>query len=413
MQHAYPSLRWAPRTVDELVNKIASQPGPVRPVGAGHSFMPLVPTSGTLLTLDAITGIERHDPSKHTAVVRAGTRLGELGPALAAIGQEMPNLPDINKQSLAGALSTATHGTGRALQAMHGGVTAFDLVTAEGELLLCSASDNRDVFRAARVGLGMFGILTRVELQNRPLQRVRKRTWVTSTEEALAEWPSLMARHRNVEFYVVPFTGLSAIIALDETDQPAKPRGPDRDAETLMDLKLLRDLFGFSSGLRRRVAHAAMKDMPPEEAVDEGWKLLSNERPVRFHEMEWHFPLERQLAALEQALAVIERHRPDVFFPIEVRVIAQDDAWLSPFQDGPTGSVAVHAYYQDDFRFLFEMVEPVFRKHGGRPHWGKLNSLKAADFAALYPRWRDAMQVRAQLDPRGRLLNDYLRSLVS
>jgi FAD/FMN-containing dehydrogenase len=180
-----------------------------------------------------------------------------------------------------------------------------------------------------------------------------------------------------------------------------------------MDLKRLRDLFGFSSSVRHSVAHAMMKDLPPEEAIDEGWKLLSNERPVRFNEMEYHFPIENQMLALQEVLAAIEKHRPDVFFPIEVRVIEQDDAWLSPFNRGVSGSIAVHAYYQDDYQFLFDLVEPIFRKHGGRPHWGKLNSLRGADFAALYPRWRDAMRLRGELDPQGRLLNEYLQTVVS
>ncbi len=413
IQRSYPALRWAPQSVDELAAKIASQPGPIRAVGAGHSFMPLVPTNGTLITLDGLSGVVSHDAIQQTALVNAGTRLGDLGPALAAIGQEMPNLPDINKQSLAGGLATATHGTGRAFKALHGEVRSLQIITAQGQVLDCDAHRNSNLFHAARVGLGAFGIVTQVELQNRPLQRVLKQTYVIPTEAAIAQWPTLIKQHRNVEFYAVPFTGLAAIITADETELPAKPRGPDQDTETLMDLKRLRDLFGFSSTVRRRVAQAMMKDLPPEEAIDEGWKLLSNERPVRFNEMEYHFPLENQLAALREVLAAIEAHRPDVFFPIEVRVIDQDDAWLSPFNWGVSGSIAVHAYYQDDYQFLFDLIEPIFRKHGGRPHWGKLNSLRAADFAALYPRWRDAMAVRKQIDPQGRFLNDYLKTVMA
>jgi FAD-linked oxidoreductase len=326
----------------------------------------------------------------------------------------MPNLPDINKQSLAGALSTATHGTGRAFKALHGEVLAIQLVTATGELLECSAERNSDVFNAARVGLGAFGIVTRVTLQNRPLKRVRKRTFIVSYEEALAQWPSLIAQHRNVEFYAIPFTGLAAIITVDETDAAVTPRGPDQDTQALLDLQRLRDLFGFSSNLRRRLAQAAMRDLPPEEAVDEGWKLLSNERPVRFNEMEYHLPFGAQMRALQEVVSVIERERRDVFFPIEVRVIDGDDAWLSPFnRTGLTGSIAVHAYYQDDYQFLYELIEPIFRKYDGRPHWGKLNSLRSTDFAALYPRWRDAVALRAQLDPQGRFLNDYLGTVIA
>ena len=167
----------------------------------------------------------------------------------------------------------------------------------------------------------------------------------------------------------------------------------------------------YLPGVRRSLAQSAFRDAPPAEAVDEGWKLLSNERPVRFNEMEYHLPLEGQVAALREVTAAIEKHRPDVFFPIEVRVIEADDAWLSPFHGRVSGSVAVHAYYKDDYSFLFEIVEPILRKHGGRPHWGKLHSLKYRDFAALYPRFREAAEVRATLDPEGRMLNHHLRTI--
>jgi FAD/FMN-containing dehydrogenase len=151
----------------------------------------------------------------------------------------------------------------------------------------------------------------------------------------------------------------------------------------------------------------------PEEAVDEGWKLLSTERPVRFNEMEFHMPADAQLSALKEVVATIEKHRPDVFFPIETRRIATDDAWLSPFQGGEHGSVAVHAYYKDDYDFFFTLIEPIFRRHGGRPHWGKLNNLKTQDFAALYPRWNDFVALRRQMDPDGRLMNSYLKGIMA
>jgi FAD/FMN-containing dehydrogenase len=220
-----------------------------------------------------------------------------------------------------------------------------------------------------------------------------------------------VAAHRNVEFYAFPFTGMAAVITVDETDQPVRPRRPDTDADMLKDLKRLRDWTSFLPALRRLIAHATFKDTPAAEAVDEGWKLLSNERPIRFNEMEYHVPLDAQMGALREVLATIERHRPDVFFPIEARVIAADEAWLSPFHGRVTGSIAAHAYYKDDYEFLFERIEPIFRRFEGRPHWGKLHSLKARDFPSLYPRWADACAVRASLEPDGRMLNDHLREV--
>lgn len=409
--HAYPAARAAPASEDELVSILKSAAGPVRPVGAGHSFTALVPTGGTLLSLDRMAGLVADDAAAHRATVRGGTRLADLGPALAAVGQEMINLPDINKQSIAGAIATGTHGTGHGIQAIHGSILAMRIATPSGELIDCDATRNPDIFNAARVGLGAFGVVTQVTLQNQPLGRVAKRVEVHPTDAVLDGWPDLRANHRNAEFYVLPFTGHSVTITHDPTDRPVRPRGPDEDTETLMGLKQLRDWFEFAPRLRRKLAADELAKIPPEEVIDEGWKLLSNERPVRFNEMEYHLPIEAHIPALREVLAAIESNRRDVFFPLEARVIAADDAWLSPFFQRECGSIAVHAYYREDHDFFFTMIEPIFRRHGGRPHWGKLHSLKAPDLAQLYPRWADAMAVRRTLDPDGRMLNAYLKGI--
>ncbi|MBJ7418597.1 MAG: FAD-binding protein, partial [Niveispirillum sp.] len=366
---------------------------------------------GTLITLDRMTGLISHDKVNSTAVAWGGTRLADLGAALAGIGQEMPNLPDINKQSLAGATATGTHGTGATLPALHGNITALRLVTGRGDILDCDVAHNAELFHAARLGLGAFGIVTQVTLQNSPLKRVERNVWLQPLEQTLADWPRLHQAHRNIEFYYLPFTDMTAVITHDETDAPATVRPPAQDNEALLDLKKLRDWLGWSPTLRRRVARQVMSGLEPERVVDESWRLLSNERPVRFNEMEFHLPLEAQIEALKEVIAAIEGQRNDVFFPIEARVVAPDDAWLSPFQGRMTGSIAVHAYYKDQYDFLYQLVEPILRRHGGRPHWGKLNSLKRADFAALYPRFNDAADLRRQMDPEGRFLNDYLRGV--
>lgn len=412
IQTAYPQQRAAPADEGELADLVRNAPGPLRAVGSGHSFMPLVPTPGTLVTLDRMAGLVTHDATSLSATVRAGTRLADLGAALAGIGQEMPNLPDINKQSLGGALATGTHGTGASLPALHGNVTALRIVTGRGEVLDCDATQNAELFQAARVGLGAFGIVTQVTLRNSPLRRVDRNVWVQPLEQTLAEWPALRAKHRNVEFYYLPFTDMSAVISHDETDAPATPRPPAQDNEALLDLKRLRDWLGWSPGLRRRLARQVLGGLKPERVVDESWRLLSNERPVRFNEMEFHLPLDAQPQALREVITAIEGARNDVFFPIEARAVAPDDAWLSPFQGRMTGSIAVHAYYKDQYDFLYEIVEPILRRYEGRPHWGKLNRLTAADFASLYPRFGEAVALRREVDPEGRFLNDYLRGIM-
>ncbi len=249
-------------------------------------------------------------------------------------------------------------------------------------------------------------------MQNAPLVRVKKRVEPRRFDDVLEEWPRLVAEHRNVEFFAIPFTGMAATIAVDEVTEAVRPRGPDEDASTLMELKRLRDWTSSMPAVRRWIAQKILAaGVHPTEAVDEGWKLLSNERPIRFNEMEYHVPFEVQVPALREVMAAIEAHRPDVFFPIEARVIAADDAWLSPFYGRLSGSIAVHAYYKDEHRFFFDLVEPILRRYDGRPHWGKLHSLKAADLAALYPKFEDARRVRASVDPGGRMLNAHLREV--
>jgi FAD-linked oxidoreductase len=409
VQHAYPVARVAPKNEAELVAALKTAVAPIRPVGAGHSFTALVPTTGTLVSLDALSGIIAWEGDE--ATVAAGTRLGALGPALAGKGRAMANLPDINKQSLAGALATGTHGTGAGLKALHGDVTALRLVTPQGQVIDCDETRQADIFQAAKVSLGSLGVITQARLKTGANRRLERNVWIEPLEDALVKAEERWARHRNFEFYAVPFTGLAVAISHDETDAPALARGPDQDTAFLDALKGLRNLLGFSTPLRKAAAHALLAGIKPERAIDEGWRLLSTERPVRFNEMEFHLPAGVQMKVLAEVVAVIEKERPDVFFPIEARRIAPDDAWLSPFQGEPRGSIAVHAYYKDEFAFLYTLVEPIFRRHGGRPHWGKLHSVSGDQLAALYPRWKDFLKVRAALDPEGRMLNPYLKGL--
>jgi FAD-linked oxidoreductase len=409
VQHAYPSARLAPKTEGEVASALKTAVAPIRPMGAGHSFTALAPTSGTLVSLDSLSGIIAWEGDE--AVVAAGTRLGALGPALARNGRAMANLPDIDKQSLAGALSTGTHGTGVSLKALHGDVTALRLITPQGQVIDCDETRRADIFQAAKVSLGCLGVITQARLKTIPNRRIERNVWIEPFEDALAKAEERWAKHRNYEFYAVPFTGLAIAISHDETDKPALARGPDQDTVFLDALKDLRNLLGFSTPLRKAAARALLAGAKPERAIDEGWKLLSTERPVRFNEMEFHLPAGVQLKALAEVVATIEKHRPDVFFPIEARRIAPDDAWLSPFQGEPRGSIAVHAYYKDEFAFLYTLIEPIFRRYGGRPHWGKLHSVSGDQLAALYPRWKDFLKVRAALDPDGRMLNPYLKGL--
>lgn len=410
-QLARPAEVVTPGSVDELSDAIAGATGPIRPVGAGHSFAPLVPTEGTLVSLDRLTGVLEVDRDDNTAWVRAGTRLRDLSPELAEHGLALVNLGDIDSQSLAGAAATATHGTGSGLPSISAQITGVRLLGANGELRSAVIEEDPEFVQASQVSLGALGVLVDARLQLRPRYRLLRRSWATETSDALAHAERLWAEHRRFEFFVLPFSGKSLCITHDETELPATPRAPDRDDETLMQIKLIRDLFSWHTPTRRQVLRAALSTIKEEAAVGESWEILPSEREVFFNEMEYHMPAAHGLAALEETLAWIERNRPDAWLVVECRQTAGDDAWLSPFQGGSRISVAVHTFYTDRHSWFYTGVEPIFRRHGGRPHWGKLHSLTADDVRRLYPDLGKFLAVREELDPNGVFLNQHLSHL--
>ena len=410
-QHCMPLARSAPQTVAELQALLAAATGTVRPVGAGHSFTPLVPTDGTIVSLSRMSGLVDHDPEKLQATLWAGSRLGDIGQPLEDIGQALINMPDIDQQALAGCLSTATHGTGAGIGGMPTFVEALELVTADGELIQCDAKNNPEVFEAARVSLGALGVITQVTLQNVAPYRLRRETVWREFDDILEMADDLADTHRNFEFYYIPFSGMGFTDVHDISDEPIGATEKIDGNDAAQDLKTARDWLEDWPRVRELVLGSYMKTLSDEVTVESSWKNYTSERNVRFNEMEYHLPREHGLAALREVREALESQHHEVFFPIEVRFIKGDDIWLSPFYQRDTCSIAVHRYFEEDFEPYFKTIEPIFRKYQGRPHWGKLNTLGGEDLRALYPRWDDFKAVRQQLDPEGRFLNPYLREL--
>lgn len=411
-RYSIPEQRAAPASIDELTELLKNGTAPIRPVGAGHSFTELVPTDGTLLSLREFSGLLGHDANALTATIGAGTKLGDIGPMLDGIGQAMSNMPDIDEQSFAGAIGTGTHGTGAKLGALHSTVTGLRLVTPRGDVLDCSRDQHPEIFDAARVSLGSLGVITQVTVQNVATHTLKRKTWIEDFDALIEQFDELAAKHHSFEMYYIPFSKRGLAIAIDPTDEPVRPRGADQDNDSVMQLKQLRDYTSWWSGLRSRLLDMAMSGVQAEEAVDTWYKIFPSSREVRFNEMEYHLPREALLPALKQVRERIEKHHPEEFFPIEIRVVRGDNAWLSPFYDHETsGSIAVHRYHREDPLPYFADIEPIYQPYGGRPHWGKMNTLQAEIFAERYPRWKDFLAVRAELDPQGRMLNPYLKRI--
>lgn len=410
-QQCQPQARLAPDTLDALREAIASAPGVIRPVGAGHSFMPLVPTDGTIMSISRLSGLISHDAQKQQATLWAGTRLGDMGAPLAAVDQALVNMPDIDMQSLAGAMGTATHGTGASLGCIPKYVSGLQLVTANGDVINCDRNNNAEVFEAARVSLGALGVISQVTLQNQANYRLKRVTRFASIDEILEQTEALADSNRNYEFYYLPFAGAGFYDTHNYTDEADFSTEKEDQNEAALQLKDLRDWLSWSPALRELVMKGVVATMDDEMSVAEAWQSYASPRMVRFNEMEYHLPRENGIKAFREIREVLETQFNEVFFPIECRYVGSDDVWLSPFNGRESFSIAVHRYFDEDFKPYFAAIEPILKKYGGRPHWGKLNTMNAAELAAHYPQWEQFKKIRQTLDPQGKFLNPYLQSL--
>ena len=249
-QSCQPRARLAPANLAELQQLVRDSAGPLRPVGAGHSFTALVPTDGEIVSLARISGLIDHDAEKQQATFFAGTQLSAMGGPLHEVGQALINMPDIDEQVLAGALATGTHGTGAEITGLPAFVTGLELITASGEALWCDADANPEVFEAARLSLGALGVVSKIRMQNTAPYRSRRESWIADWEETLAQADALAAAHRNFEFYYIPFSDRCFLHTHDVTDEE-KHSTPVHDAnEAVNDLKLIRDYLGWSDVLR-------------------------------------------------------------------------------------------------------------------------------------------------------------------
>ncbi|HET8732087.1 MAG TPA: D-arabinono-1,4-lactone oxidase [Moraxellaceae bacterium] len=407
-QKARPQGIRFPDSEASLVQIVREATGPVRAMGGSHSFSPVVATDGTIVSLEAMNGLVSHDAATDTATFWAGTRVAATGPALKTIGQGLLNEADINMQSLGGAVSTSTHGTGRQLRSYSGNVTALRLVTADGSIATCSAGKDRDLFDAARVAVGSLGILSQVTLQNRAAYRLHETVRVMDIPAAMAAIEKERDQHRHMEFFAFPFGGKAIVKRMDITTDAPTPV-PEGDDNALLDFAAdTARKHPWTNAWVQRLLGLFVSD---SNRVGDSFAVFPSPRTVAFNEMEYSVPAERGLECFQEVVDTMRRANINVFFPIEFRYIAPDDCWLSPFYQRASASISVHQYHKQDYRPFFRLVEPVFWKYQGRPHWGKLHTLTAKNLRALYPRFDDFLRVRRQLDPQGRFLNAHARAL--
>lgn len=388
----------------------------VRVAGAGHSFSPLVASDGVIVSLDRMQGIVDVDTATNVARVQAGTRLYALGAELAQRGLAMENLGDINVQSIAGATSTGTHGTGLAFGNLATQIASLKFVTADGREVAASPGENPELFAGGRIGLGALGVLSEIGLRLVPAFRLKLERGGMALEDCLAQADALVAANRSFEFYWLPHTESVLTKKWNVTDAPVDEMGL---ARWVSDVLLENTAFGALCKLGKAMpswcpalSRFCASMISRSEQVDASWSMLSTVRQVRFNEMEWSVPADRGADALREIKALIARREFPLMFPLEYRWVKGDDIWLSPDFGRDSVHISVHQFVGMPFERYFDAVQAICLNHGGRPHWGKVHSLKAAQLARLYPRWDDFLALREKMDPQGRFLTPYLRGLL-
>lgn len=407
-QRSHPNICY-PRNIESLQQLVRAYPK-LRVVGAGHSFSPLAKTDAVLLNLDQLKGMSEFERIHYQSTFWAGTRLYDVGEKLASIDQALVNQGDIDQQSLAGAIATGTHGTGGDLPCLSAFVIGFELLTAEGELLQCNTETNREIFSAGRVALGSLGVMTKIQLQNRPMYRLKEQIRLCPLIELYSHLDTWKTQHRHIEFWAFIHAEDVILKTLDETFEEVQVRPNSWLDEDLM-LKMCCELTRTWPSLNPWLQRLLNVVIHPSTVVDWSSRIFPSPRNTRFNEMEYQLPIELGLACFEEIMTVLKQQKVPMFFPIEFRYVRGDDIWLSPFYERDSVSISIHQFYKQDYQHIFKLVEPIFWKYGGRPHWGKLHSLQAHQLQALYPKWQSFMQLREQLDPQKKWMNPYLEQL--
>ncbi len=423
---ADPARRYSPRTAEAIAGAIreAARAGlTVRALGSGHSFTPAAATSGAALDLSLWTGVVSADAESGLVTVRSGTTLRSLNAALDVLGLAMANLGDIDVQTISGAISTGTHGTGARLGGLATQVTALDLVLADGSVVSCSAGQRPDLFAAARVSLGALGVISAVTLRCVPAFSLAADERPMPLEEVAARFAEFAADNDHFEFFWFPY-GKNALVKRNNRVTVAEGRAkpaprPMPEWRRFWEYEVMENAaFGALCRTGRAVPRLikplnrlAAATLSERSYSAPSHRVFVTSRRVRFVESEYAVPRESVLDLLAELRRGVPRLADPVMFPVEVRVAAADDIWLSTAHGRDTAYVAIHQYTGLPYREYFRLFESIAAAAGGRPHWGKTHTQDAGRLAARYPRFADFLRVRDETDPERRFANPYLEQV--
>ena len=418
---AEPARWYWPRTVEAIaaaVKEAASAGLTVRALGSGHSFTPAGVTSGAALDLSGWTGIVSADTQTGLVTVRSGTTIRALNAALDTLGLALPNLGDIDAQTISGAISTGTHGTGARLGGIATAVAALEIVLADGSVVSCSPRERPELFAAATIGVGALGVISTMTLACVPAFTLTADERPLPLAEVTARFAEFAADNDHFEFYWFPY-GRNALVkrnnrVKDQGSPPALPAWRRYWEYEVMENAAFGTLCRAGRampGLIKPLNQLAAATLSKRSYSDTSHRVFVTSRRVRFVESEYAVPRDSVLDVLAELRARVPRLAHPVMFPVEVRVAAADDIWLSTAYGRDSAYIAIHQYVGLPYRDYFGLFESIAATVGGRPHWGKMHTLDASRLGALYPRFADFHRVRDETDPERRFANPYLEQV--
>lgn len=389
----------SPNSEDEistLVRAATSQGKCVRCVGSGHSFTPIVATSGLLLSLQDYQGITHVDQQRKRVSVKAGTKLNTITRFLKEAGYSLANQGDIDSQAIAGALATGTHGTGTTLSNLSSQVVGMKIIRPDGSVMEVDDKGNLDLLHATQVNIGMFGVISEMTLQVRDAYWLHDRVWREDFESLMERYDELAAKHRHFGFFWCPTSESRHLYCLPDTQKVSLSHKDFDVCEVkVMDMT---DERTFYEGEHEKIAYSS--------------EVFAIHYVANFHELEYAVPAQFGKQALREIRDLVLTKHPNCIFPVEYRFTKGDPAWISPFhnQDSVTISCSGGANGVDYWPFLKD-VDDILRQYGSRPHWGKLHFTQREDVDRWFPKAEAFRQLRRSVDPNGYFLNDHLRAL--
>jgi FAD-linked oxidoreductase len=385
-----------------------------RIVGSGHSFSPIVPTNSILISLDKLQGIIHIDQDEKTAECYAGTKLNILSELLHAKDLGLINMGDIDKQSLAGALCSGTHGTGIDLGILSSSIIEFTVVTVAGDIVTCNSNSNKDIFDLARVNLGLIGIVIKLKIN---VISAYKLHFVSSKQNLHEGLDSLdeKLQNRHFEFFWFPHTEVIQSRISNITNENIKEKSLIKEKiDYFTENDLFKQVSNFTRlvpSISRFVSKLCARVVGVEDRINFSNKIFANDRDVRFQEMEIAIPIEYTKEAILKIHEVIKQNKIAVHFPIEVRFSKRDDIALSPCYGRDTCFMAFHMYIGMEYKPYFNLIQDTLKQYNGRPHWGKLSFLEKEDYVSLFPRFSEFTDLRRKMDPNNQLLNSWLEKI--